>query len=111
MAQRFGLFASVLSFGVLAGSFGALAYTDAEVSKAKEFIASKLPADKKALLEDLAKKSGKPLEVMFLDIAKLTGDETLGVHGGRPEDPDPPTGNSSSSDNTNTNSESDNSGK
>ncbi len=62
-------------------------YSEAELQKAREFITTKLRADKSYMLEELAKKSGKTPEVMFLDIAKLTGDDTLGTGPRKPNIP------------------------
>ena len=62
-------------------------YSEAELQKAKDFITTKLRADKSYMLEELAKKSGKTPEVMFLDIAKLTGDDTLGTGPRKPNIP------------------------
>jgi hypothetical protein len=73
---------------LLAGAGKTLAHSDEELAKAKEFIAEKLPPEKKTLLEDLAKEAGKTPEEMFLDITKLTGDETLGTGSNRPNIPE-----------------------
>ncbi len=66
------------------------AHTEADLQRAREFIASQLEPEKRAMLEDMAKKAGTSPEQMFLDIAKLTGDQTLGTSTALPNIPSQP---------------------
>ncbi|WP_295556787.1 hypothetical protein [uncultured Hyphomicrobium sp.] len=94
---------ALCAFAILssAGSYGAFAYTEEEIGKAKQFIEEKFTPEKKALLDELAKKAGKSPEELFLDISKIGGGNFLGENPDDPGDSDdepPPSGTKKDSD-------------
>ena len=62
-------------------------YTEAELQQAREFIDTQLAAEKRDRLKELAVKAGLSPEVLFLDVSKLTDDNTLGTGSKKPNLP------------------------
>ena len=62
-------------------------YTEAELQQAREFIETQLAAEKRDRLKELAVKAGLSPEVLFLDVSKLTDDNTLGTGSKKPNLP------------------------